>query len=110
MKNGNTGFNDSHFRNLTGADNAGAYFATNFEHPANALAKSITRGKNALAIASQLSPASGGTINVKIDKIDIVTAATDANAIATGISGALENKIYTALGFLASNVDNGQSR
>lgn len=110
MKNGNTGFNDSHFRSLTGADNAGAYFATNFEHPANALAKSITRGKNALAIASQLSPASGGTINVKIDKIDIVTAATDANAIATGISGALENKIYTALGFLASNVDNGQSR
>jgi hypothetical protein len=110
MKNGNTGFNDAHFRSLSNAGDAGAYFATNFEHPANALAKSISRGKNALSIASQLSPATSGGINVKIDRIDIITQATDANAIATGISGALENKIYTALGFLASNVDNGQNR
>jgi len=110
MKNGHTGFNDAYFRTLGGADQAGAYFATNFEHPANALAKSISRGKSALSIASSLSSASSGPVNVKIDKIEVVTQATDANAIATGISGALENKMYTALGFIASNVDNGQSR
>jgi hypothetical protein len=71
----------------------------------------IARAKSVLSTASQLSPApSGGTTNVKIDKVEVVTQANNANDIATGIAGALKDEIYSALGFLSSTIDNGQVR
>ncbi len=71
----------------------------------------IARAKSVLATASQLSPSpSGGTTNVKIDKVEVVTQANNANDIATGIAGALKDEIYSALGFLSSTIDNGQVR
>lgn len=77
---------------------------------ARGVSKSVQNARNTLSTAADLSPTTGGGIVLNIDKIEINTQATDAAGIATGIAGALENKIYTAMGFIAANADNGQSR
>lgn len=70
----------------------------------------IQNAKNRLAIASQLSPVNSGTTIIKIDKIDVVTQATDAPGIAKGIAGELEDKFRTMLGFLQVVNDDGTSK
>lgn len=77
---------------------------------ARGASKTVKNARSTLAAVSDLSPASGCTVNVHIDKIEVATQATDAAGIATGIAGALEDKIYNALSFVAANADNGQSR
>lgn len=72
--------------------------------------KHITNAKNILATAAAMTPPSRGDMSVNIEKVEVHTQATDAAGIATGISGALEEKIYTMLNFVASQSDNGVSK
>lgn len=107
MKNGDTGFDDAHFRSIKDPAKAAAYFSSYFERPADKTGQALARGKTALGIASRYSNTFSGGNNgsVKIDKIEIVTQATDAK----GIASSLKEELYSALGFLAANNDDGQS-
>lgn len=107
MKNGDTGFNDSHYRTLKGADAAGGYFSQNFEHPANAGLQAARRGQAALGLVSGFGGFGGGSgTTVKIDKIEISTQATDA----AGIAGSLESALMSKLSFLRFNHDDGVAK
>lgn len=70
--------------------------------------KHIQNAKNTLSLASSLSPATGGSVNVKIEKIDVVTQATDASGIAQSIGGKLKEEIYSHLNFLSAIFDDAR--
>lgn len=70
----------------------------------------IKHARGVLEAASSMTPPTRGDISVTIEKIEITTQATDAKGIATGIAGALEEKVYTMLSFVSGQADNGQSR
>lgn len=107
MKNGRPQFDDDHFRSIKNADEAAAYFSQRFESPANGTMQAIMRGKTALSLASQFPTLNGGGGgSVKIDKIEIVTQATDA----VGIASELKDAVVSALSFLGANSDDGVSR
>lgn len=108
MKNGRPGFNDSHFRTLQDAGAAASYFSKRFESPADIVGQAVARGRTALAMASQATPFSGtgGGNSVRIEKIEVVTQATDASGIAKDLKEAL----YTSLSNLQANVDDGVAR
>ena len=110
MQNGRPGFDDQHFRSLSSADAAGAYFSQRFESPANGAMQSAIRAQSALGIASQFStiaPTSGsGATSVKIDKIEVHTKATDAAGISQDIGAALSQHLST----LQGNFDDGVAK
>jgi hypothetical protein len=89
MKNGDIGFDDAHFKSLSGAGAKGSYFSTNFERPLDTMGEAVKRAKNALNIVNDtpFNSMGGGskTTSVKIDKIEVNTQATDAQGIAKGI-------------------------
>lgn len=104
MQNGSTGFNDKYFRTLTNAGQAAAYFSNQFEYPHDRAGQALARAKTALGMAAGFSAAGrGGGSSVSIDKIEIVTQATDAK----GIASDLKEELFSALSMLAAQFDDG---
>lgn len=107
LKNGDTGFDDAKFRTINDANMAGQYVSTHYERPADRIGQALARGKTALGLASQTGfVGAGGGTSVRIDKIDVVTQATDAN----GIAKDLKHELHSQLTILAANVDDGVAR
>lgn len=107
MKNGRKGFDDSYFRTIKDADKAAAYFSNKFESPRDLVGQALSRGKTALSITSQYQPIAGGNTNsVTIGKIEINTAATDAD----GISKEIEAATMRSLAHLQSQYDDGRAK
>jgi hypothetical protein len=88
------------FLSQTTASGAGSYFSQKFERPAGGMMEAMKRGQMAMEIAgstpfaSQSGAAGSGPAGgVSIGKIDVNTAATDADGIARDINSALQKHI-----------------
>lgn len=106
MKNGDVGFSDEKFRSMNDPAQAAEYFSRNFERPKNKDLEALTRGRLAVSMASGFPGFSGngGSQNpVNIEKIEVVTQATDAD----GIASAIGNALYERLGVVQANADDG---
>lgn len=106
-------FNDQTFRSISSPDEAAAYFSMKFERPADVAGEAFRRGQSALDIAAN-TPLStmgeGGSnvsrnTNVKVDKVEVNTQATDAQGIAQYVGSELER----ILGFAFGNLDDGEA-
>lgn len=106
-------FNDQTFRSISSPDEAAAYFSMKFERPADVAGEAFRRGQSALDIAAN-TPLStmgeGGSnvsrnTNVKVDKVEVNTQATDAQGIAQDVGSELER----ILGFAFGNLDDGEA-
>lgn len=102
MKGQRKGFDDSKFRSMTDPAEAAAYFSRGYETPADTMTQAAKRGLLAASLATQYANA-GGTI-VNIDKIEIHTAATNADEIARHI----KNAVMGTCSEVQSKADNGR--
>ncbi len=106
MKNGNTGFSDSTYRGMTGANNAGAYFSSHFERPGDKYGEMMLRGQNALSLASGYrAPVTVGTANVNLGGITINAPGSNAEEIAKHIKA----ETRKALSVIQAQADNGRA-
>lgn len=104
---------DAQLRQIDDPDQAASFFSRKFERPKYGDYEALARGKTALSIAgsspftsldSSISNSSSSrSVSVKIDEVNVVTQATDANGIAAGIGQDLNSQLRSTM----SNFDDG---